>query len=87
MTSYLVVPGSEFRAAFRAARQIGAVVYLGDRSISVTLSRTWTALSLMEKLKLGFYLLRTPILTKEDVEKLKNADLITELMEEVLYDS
>lgn len=80
----LVVPGSEFRASFKAARQIGTMVYLADRPISITLKRTWNALSLWEKCSLAFHILWSDLkVTPEDVEKLKNADLITEMMEEV----
>jgi pheromone shutdown protein TraB len=41
-----VAPGEEFRAAFSAARQVGCTVVLGDRPISITLSRTWGSLGL-----------------------------------------
>ena len=46
LITVIVAPGEEFRAAFAAARSIGCFVVLGDRPISITLSRTWASLSL-----------------------------------------
>jgi pheromone shutdown protein TraB len=37
--------GSEFRAAAEAAEGVGARIILGDRPVSVTVARTWAALS------------------------------------------
>ncbi len=60
------------------------MIYLADRPLSVTLKRTWHALSFWEKCRLAFYILWSdPKLTPEEIEALKNADLITEMMEEV----
>ena len=36
-----VLPGAEFRAAYEAAMEVGAGVVLGDRSVKLTLARTW----------------------------------------------
>lgn len=44
--------GTDFRAAYAAATDIGAEIVLGDRPIEITLSRAWEALSAGERLKL-----------------------------------
>jgi len=78
-----VTPGQEFRVGFLEGRKINARVVLGDRPINITLSRTWAALSLWEKLRLMWMILREPMeLKPEDVERFKNHDIITEMIEE-----
>jgi pheromone shutdown protein TraB len=42
-------PGTEFRAAMKAARDVGATVVLGDRPIECTVRRTLQALTLWER--------------------------------------
>lgn len=54
----LHVAGTEFAAASQEAAKYGGKVALGDREVAVTLNRAWRALSLWEKLKLGYGLLR-----------------------------
>ncbi|KAL3521497.1 hypothetical protein ACH5RR_019646 [Cinchona calisaya] len=44
--------GDEFRAARKAAEEIGAQMVLGDRPIEITLERAWNSLTLKEKLSL-----------------------------------
>ncbi|KAL8151445.1 hypothetical protein V2J09_021253 [Rumex salicifolius] len=44
--------GDEFRAARKAAEEVGAQIVLGDRPIEITLERAWTSLSWTEKLNL-----------------------------------
>lgn len=83
-----VYPGDEFRVAVREANQIQASVVLGDRPLSITLNRLWTALSFFEKVKLVFSLLWTGIastdtdLLRSDIEKMKEADVLTEAVKE-----
>ncbi|KAJ6821866.1 traB domain-containing protein isoform X2 [Iris pallida] len=50
--------GDEFRAARKAAEEVGAQIVLGDRPIEITLQRAWTSLTLTEKLKLIVSLFR-----------------------------
>ncbi|PRW33045.1 traB domain-containing -like [Chlorella sorokiniana] len=47
-----LVPGGEFRVALQEAKAIGAKYVLGDRPISITMSRVWAALSGWEKARL-----------------------------------
>ncbi|KAK4350811.1 hypothetical protein RND71_030124 [Anisodus tanguticus] len=44
--------GDEFRAARKAAEDIGAQIVLGDRPIEITLERAWTSLEWKEKMSL-----------------------------------
>ncbi|XP_013396427.1 traB domain-containing protein isoform X2 [Lingula anatina] len=83
-----MAPGGEFRRAFQEAQTIpGCRVHLGDRPIGITLKRALGALSWWQKLRLGFYMLTTkdPI-SKEDVEKCKQKDLLEEMLKEMTGD-
>lgn len=57
-------------------------IILGDRNIDITLQRAWASLSTWEKLKFIFLLLWGTMeeITPEDVEKLKNSDMLTEMI-------
>eukprot|EP01094_Clydonella_sp_ATCC50884_P027101 TRINITY_DN7651_c0_g1_i2.p1 TRINITY_DN7651_c0_g1~~TRINITY_DN7651_c0_g1_i2.p1 ORF type:complete len:180 (+),score=76.71 TRINITY_DN7651_c0_g1_i2:410-949(+) len=81
--------GGEFRASAHEALRMGAGVHLGDRDISITLLRTWAALSLFERIKLAYMLLYTSVaglkISKEDIEEMKNQDVMDEMMESLAY--
>ncbi|KAL8559166.1 hypothetical protein ACOMHN_048413 [Nucella lapillus] len=80
-----MAPGGEFRRAFQEARMVpGCRLQLGDRPIQITLKRALGALSVWQKLKLAWYLITTkdPI-SKEDVEKCKQRDLLEQLLKEM----
>ncbi|KAL6067258.1 TraB domain-containing protein [Balamuthia mandrillaris] len=85
MDKIKVTPGAEFKAAAEEGSKVGARIVLGDRPIEITLQRTWRGLSKWEKLKLMYLLLKDSSLdiTEEDVERLKNSDIITELAVEL----
>lgn len=84
-----VAPGEEFRVAVREAQSIGACVVLGDRPLSITLSRLWAALSLWEKCRLLGTLLWTGLSMldseemRAEIEKMKETDVLTEAIREV----
>ncbi len=84
-----IMPGEEFRAAYQEARKLGACVVLGDRPVPVTVARTWHALSLREKamLPINFLLaicwMPSAEQLLENVEKMKDTDLMTEAFKEV----
>ena len=84
-----VPPGEEFRVAVKEAKAIGACVVLGDRPLSITLSRLWSSLSFLEKCRLlgtllwsGLTMLDADELKKE-IEKMKETDVLTEAIREV----
>jgi pheromone shutdown-related protein TraB len=82
-----VVPGAEILKAIEAAEAAGAEIRLADRDIRTTLSRTWHALGWWSRGKLIFQLLlslgRTDDITAEEVERLKQQDVLEALLEEV----
>ncbi|MBN3301906.1 TRABD protein, partial [Amia calva] len=81
-----MAPGGEFREAFREAGRVPfCKFHLGDRPIPVTFKRAIAALSLWQKLKLawGLCFLSDPI-SKEDVEKCKQKDLLEQTMSEMI---
>ena len=80
-----MAPGGEFRRAFREAHSVpGCLVHLGDRPINITLKRALGSLSIWQKIKLGFNILTSKdSITKEDVEKCKQKDLLESMLEEM----
>ena len=83
-----VKPGSEMLAAAKAAEQKGISIALVDRDIRITMKRALASMSVFEKLKLLFQLLLYSLgfgekITKEEVEKLKNKDVLNMLIQEL----
>ncbi|TNN00511.1 hypothetical protein fugu_011757 [Takifugu bimaculatus] len=81
-----MAPGGEFREAFKEAGHVPfCKFHLGDRPIPVTFKRAIAALSLWQKARLawGLCFLSDPI-SKEDVEKCKQKDLLEQTMSEMI---
>ncbi|KAE8296451.1 TraB domain-containing protein TTG2 [Larimichthys crocea] len=81
-----MAPGGEFREAFKEAGRVPfCKFHLGDRPIPVTFKRAIAALSLWQKARLawGLCFLSDPI-SKEDVEKCKQKDLLEQTMSEMI---
>ena len=82
-----VNPGEEMITAISSANAIEAHVHLADRDIRITLSRTWRTMSLWDKLRLLFHLLlsmgNVDDISEEDVEKMKNEDVLESVLAEV----
>ncbi|MCZ6558407.1 MAG: TraB/GumN family protein [SAR324 cluster bacterium] len=80
-----IKPGAEMIQAMQSADAVGAELVLADRNIQITLLRTWRNLGWLDKFKVMFQLLLTltfsPKLEAEDVEKLKDRDMLTQVME------
>jgi pheromone shutdown-related protein TraB len=81
-----VKPGEEMMRALTAAKEIQAEMVLADRDVKITLKRTWAALGLWSMCKVLFAMM-TGLLTSEkleesDVERLKSADALQELMKD-----
>lgn len=81
-------PGGEFKAAFdMAAQQQHCHVFLGDRPVNVTLYRAFNSLGPWRKLKLLFTLLwEFEPISKADVEAMKNADMLEQLLQGLAVD-
>ena len=82
-----IKPGQEIIQAIETAEVIGAKIHLVDRDIRTTLSRTWRAMGLWGKVKLLFQLIlsvgEVEDLKEEDVEKMKQEDVLQTLLVEV----
>jgi len=84
-----MAPGGEFRVAHRESMQVrrGCTLHLGDRPIDITLKRALHSLSLWQKLRLGFNMLTTTdTITKEEVEKCKEKDMLEGMLQEMAGD-
>lgn len=80
-----MAPGGEFRRALKeAVKIVGCRMQLGDRPIQVTLRRALGSLTVWQKVRLGWHLLssKDPI-SKEDVERCKQRDVLEELLREM----
>jgi pheromone shutdown-related protein TraB len=80
-------PGEEIIRAIKAAEAVGARIYLADRDIRTTLSRTWRIMSLWEKVKLLVQLVTSvgefDSIKKDDVEKMKKEDVLEMVLSEI----
>lgn len=80
-----VKPGAEMVAAIKVTDEINARTVLADREVSITLKRVWGNLSFWEKIKLMGQifgsLFDSPEISEEEVEKLKEGDMLTEAIE------
>lgn len=83
-----VKPGEEMLAAVQKAQEKQLPVILADRPVKITLSRTLSALTLVEKLKIagnifmGVFTPAEPI-SKEKIESMKDQDAVTQLVQEL----
>ena len=80
-------PGAEMIKAIETADEVGAEIHLADRDIRTTLSRTWRAMGLWGKIKLMFQLVlslgEVEDIKEEDIEKMKQEDVLESLLAEV----
>jgi len=82
-----IKPGQEMITAVETAEAVGAEIHLADRDIRTTLSRTWRAMGLWSKSKLLFQLVlsmgEVDEIKEEDIEKMKDQDVLETLLAEV----
>ena len=82
-----VKPGEEMIAAINSAESSGAQIHLADRDIRTTLSRTWRVMGFWSKIKLIFQLTlslgQLDEIKEEDIEKMKQQDVLETLLAEV----
>ena len=80
-------PGQEMIQAIESADAVGATVQLADRDIRVTLSRTWRMMRFLDKIKLIFHLIfslgQVDDISAEDVEKMKQEDVLETILADV----
>jgi pheromone shutdown-related protein TraB len=82
-----IQPGAEMIQAIDSADSIAADIILADRDIRITLSRIWRVTGLWDKLKIIFQLAlslgNVDEITEEDIEKMKQEDMLQSLLSEV----
>ncbi|MBF0303843.1 MAG: TraB/GumN family protein, partial [Desulfamplus sp.] len=82
-----IKPGQEMVNAIEAAETQGATLVPVDREIQITLTRVWRGMGFWEKIKLMFQLVLSLAgsedITEEDVEKMKQEDILQTLLADV----
>jgi pheromone shutdown-related protein TraB len=82
-----VLPGTELLEAAKAAEALGIPISLCDRDVRVTLRRAWASLSFWKKLELvstlALSILESPEIGEEELRKLRERDVLSELMREL----
>jgi len=82
-----VMPGAELLEATRVAEELAIPVSLCDRDVRVTLRRAWASMSLFKKAQLLATFMasafESPELDEEELRRLRERDVLTELMEEL----
>ena len=82
-----VQPGQEMIQGINSAKEVGAKLCLADRDLQVTMLRLWRSVGLWSKLKLFFHLLLGMLanedLSEEDMEKMKNQDMLSAALDEL----
>jgi pheromone shutdown-related protein TraB len=80
-------PGEEIIRAIHAAEAVGARIWLADRDIRTTLSRTWRLMSFWRKMKVLVQLVASSgdfdSVSKEDIEMMKTEDVLGMLLSEI----
>ena len=80
-----VKPGAEMLAAANAAERVNAALVLADRDVKITLQRTWRRMPFWERMKVLGQLLASLFvreeISKEEIEKLKESDALSEAMQ------
>ena len=80
-----VKPGAEMLEAAKAAERVNAALVLADRDVKITLQRTWRGMPFWERMKVLGQLLASLFvreeISKEEIEKLKESDALSEAMQ------
>lgn len=82
-----VAPGQDMISAIEAADRTGAQIHLADREIRATLARAWRSMGFWGKTRLLFQLVGSLVgaedISEEDVEKLKQEDVLHMVLAEL----
>ena len=82
-----IKPGEEMLRAVNTAKEMEADIHLADRDVRTTLSRTWRLMGFWTKFKLLLQLITSmgdvEDIEKEDIEKLKEQDVLETLLSEL----
>ena len=74
-----VLPGAEMLESLKTAQEVGAEVELIDRSVAITLNRLISSMSLLDMLKIIFYMLLPSKVELENIDE----DMVDDLTEEL----
>ncbi len=80
-----VKPGSEMLAAIEAARRVGARVALVDRDVGVTIQRFWSAMGILDKIRLVGSLIPAALgwgEEKIDIDTITQEDIVSQMISE-----
>ncbi|MEJ2025211.1 MAG: TraB domain-containing protein, partial [Deltaproteobacteria bacterium] len=82
-----IQPGQEIIQAIDSAKEAGAEIHLADRDIRITLGRTWRLMGFWKKIKLLSQFIislgQVDDITQEEIEKLKERDVLETLLSEI----
>ena len=82
-----VTPGEEMIRAIETGEAVGAEIYMADRDIRTTLSRTWRIMGLWDKLKILFQFIlsvgKVDDISEKDIEKMKQEDMLETLLADI----
>jgi pheromone shutdown-related protein TraB len=82
-----ILPGTELLEATKVAEEFGIPVALCDRDVRVTLRRAWASMGFFKKATLASTLavsvFERPEISEEDLRKLRDKDVLSELMREL----
>ena len=80
-----VKPGAEMLAAVQASERVNSELLLADRDVKITLQRTWRGMPFWGRMKVLSQLLASLFIreeiSKEEIEKLKESDALSEAMQ------
>jgi pheromone shutdown-related protein TraB len=81
-----IAPGADMMKAINVAEENNYKVHLADRDVKISLKRAWANTGFWSLFKLLGALLFSPVsaekITKEEIEELKNTDVLTKMIEE-----
>ncbi len=82
-----VTPGSELLEAAKVANENGIPIVLCDRDVRITLRRAWQSISWWQRVRLiaelGASLFETPEISEDELERIRDQDVVTEVMNEL----
>ena len=82
-----ILPGTELLEATKVAQEHGIPIALCDRDVRVTLRRAWASMGFFRKVTLASTLavsvFERPEISEEDLRKLRDKDVLSELMREL----
>lgn len=80
-----IKPGAEMLEATKKAEEVNAEIILADRDVQITLKKTWRSLKFKEKMTVLSHLIMSVFVSEEitgdEVEKMKENDILTQAME------